>query len=295
MFMKIGYLGPVGTYSHEAACLYTEKLNDKIDCVALPNFLAIIDGVEKETLDRGIIPVENSTYGAVATAMDTLLRVRKSKVCGEITLKIEHCLLGAAKSREDIRSVYSHEQALEQCSQFFYKTHPHMEIIYCASTSQACELALKNGSAYGAVASKSAAQRYNLNILAQTIQDNPFNQTRFLIIGGASSEITGFDKTSIILAFSDDRPGSLYGVLRSFASRGINLTRIESRPAKHNVGQYIFYLDFQGHQHDDKGREVLSELKTQVSWLKVLGSYPIDNWQKQELESVNHRLENSSF
>ena len=280
--MKIGYLGPVGTYSYEAACLYTEKLNDKFDCVALPNFLAIIDGVEKETLDRGIIPVENSTHGAVATAMDTLLHVNKSKVCGEITLKVEHYLLGSAKNMKDIRCVYSHEQALEQCSQFFYKTHPHIEIIYCASTSQACALALKNGNEYGAVASKLAARRYNLNILAQTIQDNPFNQTRFLTIGAVSPEISGFDKTSIILAFSDDCPGSLYGVLRSFASRGINLTRIESRPAKHNVGQYIFYIDFRGHSQDEKGREVLSELKTQVSWLKVLGSYPIDKQRSKE-------------
>ena len=293
--MKIGYLGPVGTYSYEAACLYAESLDGKFDCVALPNFLAIIDGVEKKTIDRGIIPVENSTHGAVATAMDTLLHVRKSKVCGEITLKIEHCLLGRAKKMEEIRCVYSHEQALEQCSQFFYKTNPHMEIIYCASTSQACALALKNGSAYGAVASKSAAQRYNLTVLAQKIQDNPFNQTRFLIIGDASPGITGFDKTSIILAFSDDRPGSLYGVLRSFASRGINLTRIESRPAKHNVGQYIFYIDFQGHQHEAKGHDVLNELETQVSCLKVLGSYPMDNWQKQKTGSANDRLEKSSF
>lgn len=279
--MKIGYLGPVGTYSYEAACLYTKSLPETIDCVALPNFHAIIDGVEDEALDKGIIPVENSTHGAVATAMDTLLHLRKSKVCGEITLKIEHCLLGSANNMDEIRCVYSHEQALEQCSQFFYQTNPQMEIIYCASTAQACALAVKNGSAYGAVASQSAAQRYNLNDLAQKIQDNPFNQTRFLIIGNEAAEKTGSDKTSLILAFSDDRPGSLYGVLRSFARQGINLTRIESRPAKNHVGQYIFYIDFQGHQNDEKGRKVLNELAGQVHWLKVLGSYPIDNWQEQ--------------
>ncbi len=279
--MKIGYLGPIGTYSHEAACSYIKAINEEADCVALPNFRAIVDMVEQGQVERGIIPVENSTHGAVATAMDTLLHVSRSKICGEITLKIDHCLLSTAKTIGDIRYVYSHEQALEQCSQFFYKQNPHIEVRHCPSTAQACALALENGGEYGAVASLSAAKRYELDVLAETIQDNPFNQTRFLVIGDAYPEITGIDKTSIILAFADDRSGSLYHVLHSFASRDINLTRIESRPAKHSVGQYIFYLDFQGHRDEELGREVLREIKEQVSWLKVLGSYPVGRQQKE--------------
>ena len=278
--MKIGYLGPVGSYSYEAACSYGYKWINEDEYIGLPNFWTVIDGVETRCLDRGIIPVENSTHGAVAAAMDALLHVSKGKVCGEITLKVEHCLMGVGHCVEDIHKVYSHEQAVEQCSQFFYKRHSYMEAIYCASTSQACELAAKSGNQYGAVASKSAARRYGLNVLAEKIQDNPFNQTRFLIIGDTEPKMTGADKTSIILAFKNDRPGSLYGVLRSFANYEINLTRIESRPAKHSLGQYVFYIDFQGHKDDERGSKVLDEVKAQVSWLKVLGSYPTDNRQK---------------
>lgn len=274
--MKIGYLGPSGSYSHEAACLYR---NGSAEYIPMPNFAAIIDGVEQEGIDNGIIPIENSTHGAVAIAMDSLVKLKKGTVCGEVVLDIEHCLLSISTDIANIKYVFSHEQAFGQCNEFFGK-HPDIQIIPCESTSRACALAIEKGSAYGAVAGITAARLYELAVVDQSIQDNNFNQTRFLIIGQNSPAPTGNDKTSIVFAFHDDCPGSLFGVLKAFASRSINLARIESRPAKHIMGKYIFYIDFSGHIDDACCAEAMREIEPQTSWLKVLGSYPVSGKKK---------------
>jgi prephenate dehydratase len=284
--MIIGYLGPAGSYSHEAACRYAEIAGETVNCVALPSFAAIVDGVEQGRFGSGIIPVENSTHGAVATAMDTLLNLQKGTVCGEVVLNIEHCLLSTSGNLADLHYVYSHEQALEQCRRFFHDRCPQIELVSCSSTSQACELAGRSGAAYGAVAGKTAASFYGLRIALQNIQDNVFNQTRFLIIGAQQAEPTGRDKTSIAFAFPGDRPGSLYKILKSFADRSINLTRIESRPAKHMMGKYMFHIDFLGHRQEEAGSRVLREVAGQVEWLKILGSYPIDASECQDRQDT---------
>lgn len=271
--MKLGYLGPPGSYSYEAACLYAA--GGDLECVPLPSFSAVVEEVEQGRIAWGILPVENSTYGAVATAMDLLLNLNNGAVCGETVLNIEHCLLGTGSGDGDIQYVYSHHQALEQCRRFFSGYYPHIGLIPCLSTSQACELALKSGPAYGAVASKAAARLYRLPVLAESIQDNAFNQTRFLIIGHQLMPPTGADKTSIAFAFFGDRPGSLFSILQSFADRDINLTRIESRPAQKLLGEYIFYVDFAGHAQAALGDSALREIGGKVRWLKVLGSYPL--------------------
>lgn len=274
--MKVGYLGPCGSYSYEAACRYSSKIAKESEYVALTSFAAIIDGVELGNLELGIIPVENSTHGAVATAMDRLLYLKKGIVCGEVIVNIDHCLLSLAANSDDIKIIYSHEQALEQCRNFFVSRYPHMEFMSCSSTTQACELASEGGAAFGAIASKLAANLYGLPIMEQNIQDNAYNQTRFLIIGTKQAPLTGNDKTSIVFAFPGDYPGSLYNILKAFARRNINLTRIESRPAKNLMGKYIFHVDFIGNCQDEKGTSVLYEIKSHVSWLKILGSYPVD-------------------
>lgn len=271
--MKLGYLGPAGSYSHEVACQYSANAENELQLIALPTFSAIIEGVERGSIDSGIVPIENSTHGAVTAVMDNLVNLINGTVCGEIVLNIEHCLLSAGDAGE-IKYVFSHEQALGQCYEFFRNRYPHLEFIQCGSTSQACEMAKKNGSAYGAIAGKPAAKLYGLAAVAENIQDNDFNQTRFLIIGSEPPMPTGQDKTSIVFAFQDDCPGSLYGILKSFALRGINLTRIESRPAKHTMGKYIFYIDFNGHAKAESCNAALQEVTDQVSWLKILGSYP---------------------
>lgn len=272
--MKIGYLGPPGSYSHDATCRYIHALAEDAQDVAMPSFAAIIEGVEQGTLENGMIPVENSTHGAVPAVMDMLLKLKKSNVCGELVLTVEHCLLSVNPDINTIRHVFSHEQALEQCREFFSRYYPHIECTPCASTSQACELACEKGAGYAAVAGKLAAGLYDLKIAAQNIHDNCFNQTRFLLLGTQPPSPTGRDKTSIVFAFHDDYPGSLFSVLKSFADRSINLTRIESRPAKHIMGKYIFYIDFAGHAADPSIALLLTEIGKQVNWLKVLGSYP---------------------
>lgn len=272
--MKIGYLGPLGSYSYEAACRHSISIGVKSELVALPDFTAIVTSVERGVVDTGIIPVENSTHGAVAAAMDSLLRLAYGCVCGEMVIDIEHCLLSDEKGAAEIKCVFTHEQALGQCYEFFRKHCSDIEFIMCSSTSQACEMAKKNGRGYGAIAGKTAAGVYNLAIVADGIQDNGYNQTRFLIIGSEKPAASGNDKTSIVFSFHDDCPGSLYGVLKVFADRNINLTRIESRPAKNTMGKYIFYIDFTGHIDDNKCIEAVTEIRCMVSWLKVLGSYP---------------------
>lgn len=274
--MKIGYLGPPGSYSHEAAYSYTNRLTEEIDCIALPNFAAIISGIEDNSLAFGVLPVENSTHGAVATAMDELLKLNTGTVCGEVILDIEHCLLMGSNHPGKIASIYSHDQALEQCRHYLTRRYPNVKFIRCSSTSEACEQALQ-GDNRAAVASKAAARLYRLSVVDESIQDNIFNQTRFLIIAGKQTAPTSQDKTSIVFAFPGDHPGSLYKILKLFANHGINLTRIESRPAKNIMGEYIFYIDFLGHQLTDIGSSVLQEVRSQVDWLKVLGSYPIDS------------------
>ncbi|MGI6091807.1 MAG: prephenate dehydratase [Veillonellaceae bacterium] len=272
--MKIGYLGPPGSYSHEAACQYSANVAKDVQLIALPTFSAIIEGVERGVIANGIIPIENSTHGAVAVAMDSLVNLNNSTVCGEVVLNIEHYLLSANGVDNEIKYVFSHEQALGQCREFFLNRYPHIEFIQCGSTSQACELAKKNGSTYGAIAGKPAAKLYGLKVAAENVQDNDYNQTRFLIIGSTPPAPTGQDKTSIVFAFHDDCPGSLFGVMKAFATRDINLTRIESRPAKHTMGKYIFYIDFNGHAKEEACQAALQNIAGQVSWLKILGSYP---------------------
>ena len=272
--MKLGYLGPIGSFTYEAAVVYSERFGSDVKLVAMSSFADIIDGVEAGAVDGGMLPVENSTYGAVATAMDLLLGLQKTTVCGEYVLNIEHCLLSSGNSADEIRYVYSHEQALEQCRNFFRREHPRIELVSCTSTSQACKLALAGGDYHGAVASVKAADMYSLNVLAENIQDNPCNQTRFLYIGKAASHITGNDKTSIAFAFSEDHAGCLYGVFKIFAEMNINLTRVESRPAKQIVGEYIFFIDFIGHQDQPEIKAVLTAIQEQTAWVKVFGSYP---------------------
>lgn len=274
--MKIGYLGPTGSYSHEAALEYGRHLTQAVEPAALTSFPAIISSVESGQFDYGILPVENSTHGAVATAMDELLKLRAATVCGEVILDIEHCLLVEKHSRYEVRHIYSHEQALEQCRDYLRRCYPNAELIKCVSTSEACERTLK-GANRAAVASRMAARCYSMAVAAENIQDNAFNQTRFLIISGKQPAPTGRDKTSIVFAFPGDRPGSLYMILKSFADYGVNLTRIESRPAKDIMGKYIFYVDFIGHQNTEVGSAIIREISPQVNWLKVLGSYPEDS------------------
>ncbi|WP_300298029.1 prephenate dehydratase [Anaerosolibacter sp.] len=269
--MMLGYLGPEGSYSHTAARQYAR---DGI-LVGMKNFKQIITAVEEGTIEEGILPIENSTEGAVTQVMDHLMDTSNSKINGELILHVRHNLLSTGENVEELRYVLSHPQALEQCREFFENHYPHIQLTSCESTSYACKIAREKGLGYGAIANNLAAKNHGLKILHKDIQDNVNNQTRFVVIGRENAAATGMDKTSIAFSFHEDFPGSLYRVLKEFAEEKINLTRIESRPAKTELGKYIFYVDFEGHQEDAKSKIVLKNIENITNKLKIFGSYPM--------------------
>ena len=269
--MEWGYLGPKGSYSHLGIRHYAP---DGIH-IEKKTFHKIIIDVEKGNLQGGILPMENSTEGAVTQVMDYLMETQAIKIQGEIILKVNHALLIAGEDKNDIHYILSHPQALAQCREFLEKNHPSAKLIACASTSDACQIAKEKGKGYAAIAHIQAAEEHSLNILNKDIQDNAHNQTRFVIIGKKETTPTGRDKTSMVFSFYDDFPGSLYHVLKEFTDESINLTRIESRPAKTELGKYIFYIDFEGHKEDSKIKRVIKNIESKTNRLKIFGSYPI--------------------
>ncbi len=267
--MIIGYLGPEGSYSYEAALSCCRGA----DLRKLNTFREIFNAVEAGIVDKGVLPIENSTEGAVTQVMDGLLSMHRATIEGEMIQQIQHNILGKGRLA-DIKYIYSHPQAIEQCREFLHHQLPEAILKSCSSTSEACKIALEDSS-YGAIASSSAANIHGLNIIKADVQDNLMNQTRFIVIGREDTSPSGNDKTSIAFSFFDDFPGSLFQVLREFAEVDINLTRIESRPAKAELGRYIFYIDFKGHYREPEVARVIENIKGITNKFLIFGSYPI--------------------
>ncbi|MCS7109009.1 MAG: prephenate dehydratase [Sulfolobales archaeon] len=265
---KVSYFGDVGSFSEEASLKFFG------DALFIPckRFRDVFTNVQSGVCDFGVIPVENSLEGSVGEIYD-LLREFEVMVYGEIQLRISHCLIALPEVRlGDIRYVYSHPQALAQCSKFLSTLN--VDLIPYHSTSSAIKLikekALRDSAAIGSLR---AAELYGMNVLAREIEDNLNNFTRFLIISMRDHEPTGRDKTSIIFGLPHV-PGSLHAALEVFAVRGINLTKIESRPNKERAWEYIFFIDFEGHRLDSNCSEALDLLRKKLPYMKVLGSYP---------------------
>ena len=264
----VAYLGPEGTFCELAARKYFTG-------GTLVPYLSVVDvfiAVEDEDAKYGVVPVENSTDGSVPVTLDCLLE-SKVMVCGEVELKIVHNLI--AKPNTDlskIEVILSHPQALAQCRQFLRNMFPKAELREVSSTARAVEM-LRNVIKAAAIGSEIAAERNNMVVIRRKIEDEPNNVTRFFVLGKKDAEPTGKDKTSLIFS-TKHVPGSLYRVLEVFAARGINLTRIESRPEKKSPWNYVFYVDFEGHRADTKVKEALDILGERCTYVKVLGSYP---------------------
>ncbi len=269
--MKLGYLGPEGSYSYIIGQYYAPDGQ----MLAYKSFRQIIRAVEEGHISRGVLPIENSTEGAVTQGMDALMATVDSKIRDELILRVRHNFLANNQETEKIRYVLSHPQAIEQCREFFAQNYPEIALIPCESTSDACRITREKGKEYGAIANSWAAKNNGLQVIHNDIQDNQNNQTRFLIIGKGESHKTGRDKTSIAFSFHDDFPGSLYNILKIFADKGVNLTRIESRPTKTELGRYIFYIDFIGHKKEENISEMLKLIEKKTNKLKIFGSYPI--------------------
>jgi chorismate mutase/prephenate dehydratase len=267
--IKIAFQGEKGAYSESAAYCFFGNSTQTFSC---RRFSDVFKNLKISKVNYGVVPIENSIEGSVNPVYDCFLEFNH-KVCGEIILKINHCLIVNPKTRlEDIRVIYSHPQALGQCRIFL--ENMDAEIISTYDTAGSVKI-IKERKLYnaGAIAGERAARLYSMNIIAREISDNLNNYTRFFILSKKEASASGNDKTSIIFS-AKHKPGALYKILREFAERNINLTKIESRPTKQKPWEYFFYLDFDGHKTESKPAEALVELRKRAIFVKILGSYP---------------------
>ena len=267
--MQIAYLGPEGTFTQAAA-------QKHFGHAVLTRPMATIDEVFREVesgnAHYGVVPVENSTEGMVNTTLDSFVHSRLI-INGEVELRIHHHLMvGKSTKRDAITRIYSHQQSFGQCRQWLDAHYPGVERVAVSSNSEAARR-LQHEWHAAAIAGETAAEIYGLEKVAENIEDNPYNTTRFLIISNTSVPKSGEDKTSIIVSMRN-KPGALYELLEPFHRNGIDLTRIETRPAREGTWAYMFFIDFVGHQQDDVVREVLKEVEEKAVYVKYLGSYP---------------------
>lgn len=267
--LKIAYLGPEGTWTHQAAI---KKFGHSVNYSPQPNFSDVFDQVARRIADYGVVPIENSTEGAINSTLDLFVD-SPLHICAQILLRIENGLM-AAIPRDQIKTLYSHPQVFGQCNGWILKNFPDVERVEVSSTTKAAQIA-RDQADQGAAAlgGALAAEMYGLTLLEESIQDRATNTTRFLVIGEKTCPPTGHDRTSILFAIHD-RPGSLVNALQAFDQFHINLSKIESRPSKRKDWEYIFYVDLAGHCEDQKVAEALEALGRHCSLVKLLGSYP---------------------
>ena len=270
MTRTIGFLGPQGTYSEEAALLYDLSADRPY-----PTITAVGEAVANGDIDEGIVPIENSLAGAVIFTLDLLIDQPKLFIRGEIDLPIEHYLLAKpGTDRSDIKVIYSHPQALAQCRGYLEKNFPNADQMASLSTVLCITDSFESQVPAAAISPRRASELYDVEILDSGIQDEQSNMTRFAVLGLSDHQPTGRDKTSMAFTFEEDTPGLLYRVLREFGQRNINLFKIESRPTKKYLGEYIFLMDCAGHREESPMKEALAALAEPISMLRVLGSYP---------------------
>jgi chorismate mutase/prephenate dehydratase len=267
--VRVAFQGERGAYSESAVYTF---FGASVEVKPCRDLAEVFQSVDEQESEYGVVPVENSLEGSVNQTYDLFL-THDLKVCGEIILRVSHCLIAnPSTSLEAVKAVYSHPQALAQCRNFLERLGRELIPTYdtAGSVKMLKEKGLKDAAA---VASERAAELYGMKILAREIEDNPANYTRFFVLSQEDSLMTGKDKTSIIFSTAH-KPGSLYHALGEFATRNINLAKIESRPTKQKPWEYNFYLDFEGHRGEQRCVEALKALKKHTAFIKILGSYP---------------------
>lgn len=267
--LSVACLGPRGTFSEEAL---SKHFGGQVPRVMCPSIDEVFRTVESGAVGYGVVPVENSTEGGVGRSMDLLL-VTPLTVCGEISLPVHQNLLSKTDKREELRRIYSHAQSLAQCNSWLSQHLPDVERVPVASNAEAARRAAEDVHA-AAIAGATAAAHYGLSILASGIEDDPNNTTRFVVIGAQQVAASGRDKTSFVMA-SQNRPGAIFNLLEPLARHQVSMTRLESRPSRTGLWEYVFFVDIEGHQDDETVNAALSEIRSRAGFLKILGSYPV--------------------
>lgn len=264
---RVAYLGPSFSFTHLAAI---ERFGESADLIPVNTIAAVFEEVNRGHADFGLVPIENSTDGRIIDTLDMFTRL-PLRICGEVQLAIHHNLLGRTP-RAEITEIYSKPQALSQCRDWLSRNMPHARPIEVASTSTAAQLA-RDKPGVAAIASRQAALEYQLDILAENIEDNQSNVTRFAVIGDRQMAPTGRDRTSLLLQIPH-KPGSLSDALQVFKQSKLNMTWIESFPLRGPETGYIFFIDCEGHMKEAKVKKALEQLATVAVRMEVLGSYP---------------------
>jgi len=269
---KIAFLGPIGTYTDEASYLYAPSA----ERVPFASLGLVTSALEEGNVDEAVVPIENSLGGTVIEVVDFLITSKKSQIKGEFLLPIDHCLITRPGVKlTDIRVVVSKQEALTQCRQFLARELRFAEQVPATSTALAVVDLKEDDDRTAAIGPRRAAELAGLPVLAHGIQDRKNNVTRFAVLASSSMPPSGSDKTTIAFDFDKpDAPGLVYGAMRPFADRGINLTKIESRPTGTGMGNYIFLLDLEGHIDEPHVQQAITELQGHTSTFKVLGAYP---------------------
>jgi chorismate mutase / prephenate dehydratase len=268
--LKVAYLGPEGTYT-QAAVL--KHFGHSVRALALPSVNEVFDEVAGGSADFGVVAVENSTEGTVTNTLDNFLS-SPLHICGEVELRIHHCLMGRMKSTRKLQRVCAHAQALAQCHAWLQEHLPDVERVAVASNAEGARRA-RDEAGTAAIAGETAAEVYGLNLLAKAIEDRPDNSTRFLVVGRKILQASGVDRTTLLVAARHgDSSGALYQLLEPLARHNISMTRIESRPSGQGKWQYVFFIDIEGHADDSGVAKALAVMKSRCSMLRVLGSYP---------------------
>tara|TARA_Y100000758_G_scaffold287511_1_gene238973 strand:+ start:652 stop:1488 length:837 start_codon:yes stop_codon:yes gene_type:complete len=268
---KIAYLGPPGTYSEQAA----KQWNNVDELLPVESIPAVAKSVEEGEAYQGVVPIENSIEGGVTFTLDLLIHDSTLSICGEVIIPINHYLMAQKEiDLESITTVFSHPQSLGQCRQFLLNNIPQATLVASLSNAKAVEEMLDSTPNSAAISSERSANLYEATVLQKNVEDNPNNETRFVILSHDDHEITSNDKTSLCFEFDGDSPGILSESLTEFAARNINLVKIESRPNKRRLGRYVFLVDIDGHRKTIEVKQALDSLQKKVSMLKIFGSYP---------------------
>ena len=267
--VTVAYLGPAGTFSEQAVYQQFGRAVEGLPCASIDE---VFRAAEAGTADFGVVPVENSTEGAVNRTLDLLLQTTLV-ISGEVSLSVHHSLMSKSGTMDGIKRICAHSQALAQCQAWLNQYFPHVERQAVASNGEAARIAREDPAVAAIAGEMIAGKKYELQVVHAHIQDDPHNRTRFAVIGRLQTATSGKDQTSLVLSVPN-KAGAVYNLLAPLAKHGVSMTRFESRPARMGTWEYYFYVDVEGHASDDKVAKALDELKENAAFFKLLGSYP---------------------